>query len=383
MALQTAVVGAGTVSGVHLRGLEKNPRTDLVAICDLDEDAARRVASEYHISAYADVSKLLENEDLDWLHVCTPPSTHLDISVQAMEAGVPVLIEKPVVETMAEFEELEAAAERTGVPCSVVHNHVFSPVMRAAVERIERGDLGDVRSVDLVYTNMTKPDEPNRGSWNFDLAGGEFEEGLPHPLYTTLRVGGFPRDNEAINAQPTLFREYDQDFSYDGVQVQYATDTGALCSAKILSGTIPQRYVVVHGEDQSLTADFISQTLLVHDRDYQDGAVEKARNNLDRAVDRVAGTVKNVRDVAEREFRGGFDREMEMNSHYYQMDATAKALENGSPMPVPLEQAKWTVAITEVVRDEAANNAANADADDADNQALAADDDALVAEPED
>lgn len=353
MALQTAVVGAGTVSGIHLRALDRNPRTDLVAICDVDEEAARRVADEYHVTPYTDVSALLASEDLDWLHVCTPPSTHLDISVQAMEAGVPILIEKPVVETMAEFEELEAAAERTGVPCSVVHNHVFSPVMRAARERIEGGDLGDVRGVNLIYTGSTKPDEPNRGAWNFDLAGGEFEEGLPHPLYLTLRAGGYPRNRDAIQAQTSLFREYDREFAFDGVQVQYVAESGALCSVKVLSGTIPQRYLVVHGEDASLTADFISQTLLVHDHDYKHGAVSKARNNLDRAFDRVVGTARNVRDVAERELRGGFDREVELDDHFYQIDATAKALITRSEMPVPLAEAKWTVAITEEVREAA------------------------------
>ena len=111
MSLRSAVVGAGVVSERHLTGLDRNPRTDLVAICDLDEGRANEKALEHGIKAYTDLGEMLAEANLDWLHVCTPVATHVPLAIQAIEAGVPVLIEKPVAETVEEVEELVASGE--------------------------------------------------------------------------------------------------------------------------------------------------------------------------------------------------------------------------------------------------------------------------------
>jgi len=90
MALRTAVVGGGTISGRHLDGLSDCPYTDLVGICDVDADRARSVASEYGIANYTDMQELLDDANLDWVHICTPVATHLDLATMAIEAGVPL-----------------------------------------------------------------------------------------------------------------------------------------------------------------------------------------------------------------------------------------------------------------------------------------------------
>jgi len=91
MSLTTAVVGGGTVSDRHLDGLAKLAMTDLVAVCDVDEDTVREKAREYDLKAYTDVEAMLAQEDLDWVHLCTPHvQTHLDLATTIVEAGVPV-----------------------------------------------------------------------------------------------------------------------------------------------------------------------------------------------------------------------------------------------------------------------------------------------------
>jgi predicted dehydrogenase len=139
MTLRTAVVGGGTVSGVHLDGLRKNPRTSLVAICDTDEDTARDIAAEYAIDAYVDVESMLAESDLDWAHRYTSVQTHLSLAKRFIEAGVPVQIEKPITETDEEFEELAAHADRHGVVGSEKHDHNVDPVMRAAIRDAATG----------------------------------------------------------------------------------------------------------------------------------------------------------------------------------------------------------------------------------------------------
>ncbi|WP_144905474.1 Gfo/Idh/MocA family protein [Halobellus captivus] len=351
MTLRSAVVGAGVVSERHLSGLEKNPRTDLVAICDRDKERAREKALDYGIKAYYDTTTLFEDEDLDWVHVCTPVATHVPIAVEAIEAGVPVLIEKPVAETVDEVEELAAAAEAAAVTVSVVHNHVFDPVIRKLRERIDRGDLGEMRGIDLQYTGSTPPDTPNRGSWAFDLLGGEFEEGLPHPLYLGLRIGGYPDDRARVSSHTALCGEYEQAFGYDGAQVGYVTDDGVLCNVTMLSGTIPIRILYVHGTETSFAADIVSQTLVEFDRDYKGSPTGRMLNNVDQAVDRFTGTVANAVSVLRRSRDDSWDVATDLDSLYHQLDREAEALLTGGEPAVPIEEARWTIALMESIRE--------------------------------
>jgi predicted dehydrogenase len=357
MTLRTAVVGGGTVSGVHLDGLSLNPRTELVAICDTDEAVARGIAQEYDVEAFYDVATMLEALDLDWLHVCTPVQTHLPIAKLAIDTGVPVQIEKPITETYDEFRELADYAREHGVTVSEKHNHCFDPAVRTATKKLREGELGDVRGVDVVYTGCSRPDDPNRGPWNLELAGGEFEEGIPHPLYLTLRVGGYPRSEDAMRATTALYDEYDHEFTYDGTQLQYVTDDGVLCTTKILGGTRPVRRILLHAEETSLTVDLLSQTVIEHDRDYKQSATTRALNNVDEATDRLLSTVANARAVARRaRMSGDWDTLRLLNAHYYQNDAESRALLAGDPdaMPVPLSESRWTSYLMEEIRETAA-----------------------------
>ncbi|WP_313696273.1 Gfo/Idh/MocA family protein [Halorarum halobium] len=353
MTLRTAVVGGGNVSRIHLSGLSQNPRTELVGICDIDRERARTLAEEYDTDAYFDVEELVATADLDWMHVCTPVQTHLDVAKTAIEAGVPVQIEKPTTETYEEFEELAATADRHGVTVSAKHNRDFDPAVRAAQAKVEAGELGELKGVDVVYMGSSLADDPNRGDWNFDLSGGEFEEGIPHPLYLGLRVGGYPESEAAVQASTSLFGTYDKPFDYDAMQVQYRSEDGVLCSTRVIGGTVPNRLILLHGDECSLTVDLISQTLVKHDRKYKSSVVNRALNNVDRIVDRTLGTVRNVRGVIQRSRDDSWDAERRANGHYYQNDAESRALESGGEMPVPLAEARWTIFLMEEIRNAA------------------------------
>jgi predicted dehydrogenase len=260
------------------------------------------------------------------------------------------LIEKPAVENVAQFEELESLAERHGVPVSVVTQHLYDPAMRSARAQIEDGRLGDVRGVDLVFTGLTPPNEPNRGSWTFELPGGEFEEGIPHPIYLTLAAGGYPADEDDVHATTSLHGEYEHDFSYDNAQVQCAAADGTLCSIKMLSGAIPQRVLLIHAEERSLVVDFISQTVEKLDRNYRGSPVRRVLNNVDRAGDRLWGVVDNGRLMAKKMRDDSWDVQRKINPHYYQINREARALERGSDLRGSLERAKWTTITMEKIR---------------------------------
>lgn len=358
MALRTAVVGGGTISSRHLDGLSECPYTDLVAICDVDPERARSIASEYGIANYTDMREMLDDARLDWVHICTPVATHLDLATMAIEAGVPVLIQKPVTETVEEYEQLKATADEHDVPVSVVHNHNFDMAARKLTAAIEDGAVGEVRAVDVRYAGQTYPDDVRRGEWAFQLPGGEFEEGIPHPLYLLARFGGYPRDADDIQVITHLVGEYDRPFTYDGAKLQYVSESDVLCSTTLLPGNVPDKGVHVHGEDGVLIADLVSQTLVRLERDYQSSAINRALSNVKRASDRLRGNVDNLRSFVRDKRSDEWEVKTDMNSHYYQFEQEALALEGRGERPVPLEEAGWTIRLMAAIREAAADRAA-------------------------
>lgn len=363
MPLDTAVVGAGTVSDTHMQALTENPRTRLVGVCDVDEDRARSAATDHDTRAFVDLETMIDSVDPGWLHLCTPVQTHLELAKVAIEAGIPVLIEKPITTDLEELRELESIAERHGVPVSEVHQHAFDPAMRRLRRRIDSGEVGAVRGVNVVFTGLTPPDEPNRGAWTFELSGGEFEEGLPHPLYLALAAGEYPDGEESIQATTTLVGDYDREFQYDNAQVQFTSPSGALCSVTMTAGGIPQRTVQVNGEHCTLVADLLSQTVVAVDRDYSGSSIDKVLYNLRHASDRIGGIVANARAVARDQFDDDWESTRDVKSHFYQIDLEARALQSGGEMPVSTADVRWTMALLSAIREAPAERAVEAVSD--------------------
>jgi predicted dehydrogenase len=354
MVLTTAVIGAGTVSIDHLSALKRNPQTEPVAVCDVDEERAREAAREYGISPYTDIDRVLST-DLDWVHVCTPVQTHLEVGLRAINAGVPAMIEKPITLTSDEFEKLQSVARTNAVQVFPVHNWLFYPVIRRLRANVAAGQIGRVIGVDILFNGMTRPNEANRGSWVFDLAGGEFEEALPHPIYLTLAIGGYPESRQEIVAITNLIGTYDSNVSYDSAQVQYVGKNGRMCGMTMLSGEFPQRYVSVYGTEGMVVADLISGTLSVIDENYHRSPFHGVKKNLDTAVNHLG----HAADAPSRftqmfmEHKLGRHSERSVSGHYSLINLTAKSLLTNSDPPVSLEQAGQTIGVMEEIRNSA------------------------------
>lgn len=355
MTLQTGVVGAGVVaSNNHFPALSMNPRTDLTAVCDVDHERAVDATDEYGGRAYSDVTSMLDRESLDWLHVATPVQTHFDIASQALGADVPVLLQKPATSTSSELRRLVTLAADRDVPLSVVHNWLYYPAVRELRSRIADGAIGPVRAVQTSVGGEGPPDETYRGDWVFDLPGGAFEEGLPHPLYLTLALGGYPSSESAIDVQTHRTDTYDREIAYDGMQIQYVSDIDALCSITTLTDSARGPHVRVLGADGTLTLDLASMT--IHETDDEAGPYhfweERFRRNVDRTLDSVVGTFRNVRKYVLEYLEDERERYLpdSPDGHYYLIDRAAQALEVGRQPPRDPEESYWTLVLLEQVR---------------------------------
>jgi predicted dehydrogenase/nucleoside-diphosphate-sugar epimerase len=146
---RVGIIGAGYVSAHHLRALKFLPSVQVVGVADLDLDKAKAVAKRFDLpNAYGSVEELLAS-GVDVVHVLTPPVSHAALSIQALHAGVHVLVEKPMAETPEQCEQMMAAASSSGRTLGVVHSGRMDPIVQRGVEIVRRGGIGTVLSVDF------------------------------------------------------------------------------------------------------------------------------------------------------------------------------------------------------------------------------------------
>ncbi len=134
MDLNFGIIGCGRLGGFHARALARVPGARLVAVTDLDADRASAVAAETGARVCRKLEELLEQ--VDALIVATPTTTHREIAVAAMEAGVDTLVEKPLADSLEAAEEIARVAQETGRVLLVGHIERFNPVFRAVESRL-------------------------------------------------------------------------------------------------------------------------------------------------------------------------------------------------------------------------------------------------------
>ena len=132
MTLRTAVIGVGSLGRQHARihaALAAEGQSNFVAVCDINEETARAVAEERGTRWTADWRTLVGS--VDAVSLATPTESHAEIACALLEAGVHVLVEKPISRTIDEADAMIAAAERGKATLMVGHLERFNPALVA------------------------------------------------------------------------------------------------------------------------------------------------------------------------------------------------------------------------------------------------------------
>lgn len=117
--VRVGMVGAGWIAQEHRRVLESLPDAELVAVCDTDSRRAETMAGAAGARPYLDWRDMLGREDLGALLVAVPPGSHREPAIEALTAGLPVYLEKPIARTAGDAAAIVAAAQRSGTVCAV------------------------------------------------------------------------------------------------------------------------------------------------------------------------------------------------------------------------------------------------------------------------
>lgn len=183
--MNVAVIGAGAIGRTHIDLAQRHDAVRIAAIAD-PSDSARALARAQGLPWFADYREMLSEVRPDAAIVATPNATHVSVAIDCMDQGIPVLVEKPIADTVAEARQLCAAAERAGLPLLVGHHRRHNPILRKAREIIGAGHLGKPVSATVMATFL-KPDTYFDVEWRKKPGGGPILINLIHEI-DLLRV---------------------------------------------------------------------------------------------------------------------------------------------------------------------------------------------------
>jgi predicted dehydrogenase/nucleoside-diphosphate-sugar epimerase len=170
--IRCGLVGAGSVSSEHAGALRDLPFVELAGVTDLDAGRARTVGERFGIPVFASLAEMKAAAP-DVIHVLTPPESHCEVTLEALEMNCHVFVEKPMAESAAECDAMMEAARRAGRIVSVNHSARFDKTVLEAAELVRKGVLGKLVAVHFIRSSEYPP-----------YAGG--------PLLAPYRQGSYP-----------------------------------------------------------------------------------------------------------------------------------------------------------------------------------------------
>lgn len=159
---RAGIIGTGFIGGVHAHAVHA-AGYQLSRVAASSPARARAAADRLACHASPDATELIESDDVDVVHICTPNATHLDLAERALEAGKHVVCEKPLATTKAEAQRLSNAARAAGVVAAVPFIYRYYPTVREARARIADGEAGPLWLLHGSYLQdwLSKAEETN------------------------------------------------------------------------------------------------------------------------------------------------------------------------------------------------------------------------------
>jgi UDP-N-acetylglucosamine 3-dehydrogenase len=144
MALRVAVIGVGSMGRNHARVYNELPDVELAAVSDSNEKVAHTIGDQFGARAYTDYRLLFDKEKPDAISIAVPTACHEEVALAALEAGIHILVEKPIAATIDKGRRIIEKAQRAGRVLMVGHIVRFNPAIRALKEQLQAGELGQI-----------------------------------------------------------------------------------------------------------------------------------------------------------------------------------------------------------------------------------------------
>ena len=160
-------IGVGYWGPNLLRNLYSNKKCKIEIIVDQSKDRRDYVKNLYpSLKTAESFDTILNNNDIDAVIISTPVFTHFDLSMQALNAGKHILVEKPMATKSSEVEQIKELAEKNNLIAMVGHTFLYNPAVKYVKDLIDSGELGDIRYIYSQRVNLGRIREDVDALWN-------------------------------------------------------------------------------------------------------------------------------------------------------------------------------------------------------------------------
>lgn len=256
--IRFGIVGVGGMGSVHARRLVDGevPGAVLAGVCDVDP---ARLEAFPEAPGYADAAELFAKGELDAVLVATPHYAHVPLGIAALDAGLHLLVEKPIAVHKADAERLIAAHRNPDQVFAAMFNQRTDPRYRWVRGKIEDGSLGRINRVSWIITDWFRTENYYRiGDWRATWAGeggGVLLNQCPHQLDLWQWMFGMPSRVHAfchrgrfhdieVEDDVTAYLEYE-----DGMNGVFTTTTGEAPGTNRLEIAAEHGKVVIEGKE--------------------------------------------------------------------------------------------------------------------------------------
>ena len=208
--VRVGVVGAGNIAhDTHLPAYARIENAELVAVCDIDIEKAKRAAEKYHIPAYyASLGEMLEKADIDAVDICVWNSAHVPMCIEAARAGKHVMCEKPPATSAEAMEELKRVLEETKVTYLLAVPNRFQTMNMYVKELCDKGEFGEIFYAKASY--LRRRGVPRGWFTDKSVAGGGpvYDIGV-HRIDSAWYLMGCPKPVRVSAATFSKYPEYE------------------------------------------------------------------------------------------------------------------------------------------------------------------------------
>jgi len=143
--LRCGVIGAGIMGNLHIKACMQYPYSEVVAVSDINEEKANEAAEKFGIKAYGDYNEMINDNDIDAVHITTPDFAHREPTVICLELGKHVLLEKPMATNMDDAMAIFDAVKSSGAKLMVNFSNRWNPTHHNTKKAIIAGELGEIK----------------------------------------------------------------------------------------------------------------------------------------------------------------------------------------------------------------------------------------------
>ena len=225
--LRIGIIGTGGIADAHIRGyLAFRDECEVVALADVIPGRAPQKAESFGLAdaaTFDDPLEMIAHADLDVVSIATPPSTHASLAIAALDAGIHVLVEKPMAPSLEECDAMLAAQERSGRVLSVVAQNRFRDDLAALKDVVDSGLLGSISHVRVDsawWRGLPYYDLWWRGTWEKEGGGCTLNHAIHHidlllwllgtPTEITAMLANAQHDNAEVEDLSVAIFRYDR-----------------------------------------------------------------------------------------------------------------------------------------------------------------------------